>query len=576
MRKTKKDSDDVVPQPEINILSLGGDDDFDYFPSLLTKNYRGVDRTFVNQLKMGKYTPFMGSVEYNAEVEKGNVLKSAKPISNEFKASYDVWSAEDMVKKQHKPEAETRVEILSKQFKNSNIPARPRYYHNPLQYFDHVLLADGYVNSFGGTVVDTYADFVKPKTIKPVLRLRNPAKIGTKQEQEDMIKKNNHIVEKLEAVDNWFSDVGRIVQDNYMDIPLQQKYDALLTFVLNFGRGTFLLENWDHIDPVTVDGEEFQGLPNVIKVPHPIEMGMVEVDDYTWKLAGMYMHNDRAYFPSNQMVYVVNQYQSPLIGSFLYGFSKLQRAIDPIRLLRRIFARNYQQFIRNSASGCGVWTFDSTQYPEGVRKKIRTAIKNSYVAGEIAVIDYASIKDLDFKPYQINTDISGLRELQEQLIKVIIGITGIPQSLIFDESAATRATLVGRIVSFLNNQVTTIRTRFGQQIAAQWYNRVFRTIYEKDQKVLDMFYIDVEFEEMELETKLEKVARLLQETQLNHYTNEYLGEELGDPSYLEHIDEKKNEQKMNQSFGTGPFGNKGQFSVTDSSTGQNVRVSKEQ
>jgi len=223
----------------------------------------------------------------------------------------------------------------------------------------------------------------------------------------------------------------------------------------------------------------------------------------------------------------------------------------------------------------GMFVFDSTQYPEGIRKKIRTSILNSYKAGEVGVIDYANIKDFQWMEMKINPEIAGLQSLQEQLIKVVIGVTGIPQSLIFDEAAATRATLVGRIVSFINNQVTTKRTMLSQQISSQWYMRVFRTIYEKDEDILDTFYIDVEFEDMELETKLEKVGRLIQETQLNPYTDEYLGEELDDKDYLDHIDTKKrDEQAKNPMGGMGNLKSqgKGAFSVTNSQTGEQTRV----
>jgi hypothetical protein len=279
-------------------------------------------------------------------------------------------------------------------------------------------------------------------------------------------------------------------------------------------------------------------------------------------------------------MYLVNQYQSPMIGSLLYGFSKLQRALDPIRLLRRIFAQNYQQFIRNSASGCGAFVFDSTQYPEDIRTKLRTAIKNSYKSGEISVIDYANINDFKYEAMNIDVKIGELHQLQEGLIKVVIGVTGIPQSLIFDEAASTRATLVGRVISFINNQVETVRTTFAQQISSQWYMRIFRELYGKNEDILDTFYIDIEFEEMELETKLEKVGRLLQETQLNPYTDDYLGEELGDKDYLDHVDTKKREEQnqmgpSRNAFGPGGTpGGKGTFSVTNNA-GDAVRVSKD-
>lgn len=586
-KKTPKTKGTV--QPEINIFSLGDGNDgsgFDHFPHLNADSFEGQEQSIIKSMKQGNYTPFMGAVEYEATIEtvrKQKFLQEAHPKGNQYSANinalYEKMTKKEfsaaMIRPQDRQKVKSRAEIMNDQFKNSDIPLRPRYYHNPLQYFDHVLLADAYVNSFAGTVIDTWVDFTMPKALKPVLKLRNPKKVGDKKAQEDLIKKRSDIPDKLEAIDEWYSDTGVRSQDAFTDIPLHQKFRALITNTLTFGRDAFVFENWKHMDSPTVDGVVYKGLPNVVKLMHPIDMGMVEIDDYSWKLAGMYVNNDRSYIPSQQLLYLVNQYQSPMIGSMHYGFSKIQRALDPVRLLRRIFARNYQQFIRNSASGCGAFIFDSTQYPDDIRKKIRTAIKNSYVSGEISVIDYANINDFKFEPMNIDVKIAELQQLQEQLIKVIIGITGIPQSLIFDEAAATRATLVGRIVSFINNQIATLRTQLAQQISSQWYMRIFREVYKKDEEALETFYIGVEFEEMDLETKLEKVGRLLQETQLNQYTNEYLGEELGDANYLEHIDEDKNKAVRD----AGPMGKmpggKGQFSVTDSSTGQSVAVSKE-
>lgn len=579
------DEAEELKQPRLDFFSLEKKtDDFDFFPNLERSNFSGQEAKLVQQLKDGSYVAQMQLQEYEAEIvgTKYKKLKSAKPASDEFKASKETWdqlNAAEMVELQTATKSKSRLQILMEQFQNVNIPIRPRYYHNPYQYFDHVLFSDQYVNGFAGTAIDTYADFIMPKGINPVLKLRNPEEHGDKQAQQEKLKANQDIISKLEAVDNWYSDLSVRADDPFMDIPLKQKWKAQIVNMLTFGRDAMIFENWSQLNPVTIGNEEYRGLPNVTKLLHPIDMGMIEIDDYTWKLGGIYVHNDRSFFPASQMLYMVNQFQSPLIGSMLYGYSKLQRALDPGRLLRRIFAKNYQQYIRSSYAGMGMFTFDSTGYDESVRKKLRTAIKNSWAAGEIGVIDYANIRDLEFHEFKISANLGDLQQLQEQLIKVIIGVMGIPQSLIFDEAAATRATLVGRIVSFLNNQITTVREQITAQISQQWYNRIFRTIYTKQNDILETFYIECEFEEMNLETKLEKVGRLINEQQLNPYTDEYIGEELGDADYLEHIDtEKKEEQEKQNQMGQQSkniMGGRGQFSVTDSSTGQETKVTKE-
>jgi len=583
--KRKSEPDDPYKnRPMLNITSLNAaEDEFDYFPQLKDKGIPADQKKLVTSLKNGSYQLLMSSVPYTAEVEKKNrALIKAEPEENIYvNSTKDKFDYSAAIYQKQRQQTDTRIEQLTKQYERSNIPLRPRYYHNPLQYYDHILLADGYVNSFAGTVIDAYTDFIMPKTLKPVLRLRNPKKHGDSQAQAKLIEANSSIIDKLIQVDDWYSDKGREEIDPFMDMPIQIKFKALITQHLTFGRDALVFEHWDHLAKVTVDGKEYPDIPNALKLLHPIDMGMIEIDEYTWKLGGMYIYNQVPFIPSNQMIYLVNKYASPLIGSFYYGFSLLQRSIDPVRVYRRILAQNYQQFIRSSYSGMGAFVFDSSGYDEETRKRIRTTIINSYKAGEVAVIDYANINDFKFMEMKINADIEALMKVHDAMIKIMIGIIGMPQSLIYGEGDANRSTLVGRIVSFINNQVTQLRTSIGTQIGLQWYMPNFRILYkdtEEGRKLLDIFYIDVEFEEMELETRTEKVERLLLETELYPYKPEHIGEELGEKDYMKNIDtEAKKQQDEQKSMGGAPFGNKpsagGTFTVKGPG-GETAKVSQ--
>lgn len=570
-----------VKQPSIRFYSLGDANQFDYMPHLNTASSLPENqRKIITSMKNGTYTPFMASIAYKADVKKNLDLISAEPATDIFNSTdMDKWDFSADVKQKKTQGGQSRLESLTKQYENVNTPVMPRYFHNPLQYFDHILLADAYVNSFGGTVVDMYTDFIMPKKLKPILKLRNPDAHGNPEEQQKLIEANQKIIESLNEVDNWYSDIAKDEQDKLLDIPLMAKFKASIINHLVFGRCAIIKEHWDGLPHFTCGDKEYKDIPNALKVMNPIDMGIIELDYLTWKLGGIYIYNQVPFIPASKMIYLVNKFTGPQIGSMYYGFSVLQRAIDPIRLLRRIFAQNYPQFIRTSHSGMGYFLFDSTGYPEDIRDSIRTQIVNSYKAGEIGVIDYANIKDFEYKEVKITPEIDAMIHLQESLIKVIIGIVGMPQSLIFDEAAATRSTLVGRIVSFINNQITQLRSSIGDQFASQWYMPNFRILYKDDEKKLEMFTIGVEFEEMDLETKTEKVERLILETQLNQYKNEYIGEELGDASYLDHIDEAKNQEKaqsqMGDPFGkmpVKPTGNKGVYKVTDADTGKVSRV----
>lgn len=588
---------DASKAPAITITSLNSTSlnrDFDYFPNLKSNGLPTDQQEIVSQLKNGTYQPLMAAVEYDVQIEKTkHYLVTGKPVQGLFastkldtfdytKQLNEVFSAATM---KTKPNSPSRLEILEKSLGgDKNTPITPRYYHNPLQYFDHILLADAYTNSFAGTVIDELADFIMPKNLKPTLILRNPDSHGTPEEQQKVIEENQEIIEKLQEVDKWYSDDGPKEVDSYIEFPLMAKFKSAIIHYLTFGRDAILFERWTNLPHfVDSEGTKYEEIPNAIKVVHPIDMGMIEIDPYTWKLGGIYMHNTYPFIKASDMVYLVHKYNSPLIGSMFYGFSHIQRAIDPVRLLRRIFAQNYPQFIRTSHSGMGAFLFDSTQYPEEVRLAIRTKILNSYKAGEIAIIDYANIKDFEFKEFKINPEIGALIQLQESLIKVIVAIMGIPQSLIFDEGQATRATLVGKIISFINQNITQLRSEIGTQLATQWYMRNFRILYKSDEKKLKMFSIGVEFEEMDLETKTEKVERLLMEMQLNPYKDEHIGEELNDPSYLDNIDKDKRDQQMQMNQGMGgfgnkmpikPTGNKGVYKVDDADTGKSAFVHK--
>lgn len=554
-------------QPTITITGISTDE-FDYMPNLkLASSLPDDQKKIITTLKNGTYVPFMAAVQYKASKDKENIFFTPSDVTFES-TNKDYFSFSAAVYRKKKLQSDTVLDMVLKQFEKTDAPIMPRYYHNPLQYFDHILLADAYTNSFAGTVADTLVDFIMPKALKPVLQLRNPDTVGDADSQQKTIQENQQIIERLTEIDNWYSDDSGKEIDPYMNLPIMVKFKSAILNHIVFGRACIAFENWEHIEPVKVGGKEYKEIPNVLKVLQPIDMGMAILDPYTGNLGGVYIHSQMPFLSADKMIYLVNKPMNPMIGSMYYGASVLQRAIDPVRLLRRIFAQNYPQFIRTGHSGMGYFIFNSTQYDETTRKSIRSQIVSSYKAGEIGIIDYANVTDFEFKEVKVTPEIASLQQLQEQLMKVVCVVMGVPQSLVFDDGAATRDTLIGRLVSFLNNTVSRYRESLAAQIAAQWYARNFRLLYKDEPEVLKKFKIAVQFEEMDLETKREKIDRLLSEMQLNPMTDEYLGEQLGDKQYLDHIDVEKREQQYQQNM-QNPFGRmgvrpQGTYTVKDS------------
>ena len=551
--------------PRFEVYPMRDKEEMDFFPELRTGP--GAHGKALRSLKDGSYQPYMAALEYEVDTELLAEKKFHASLMNQ-----DVIASPDDFEFNAALE-DDRAKQLSDMFSKNRTPVRRRYYANPRQYYDHILLADGYTNSFAGTVIDTWCDFNIPREIKPVLRLRKPS--GDQKSDIAKIKGGQDLIDKLINIDRWYSDNGPKATDPYFDINFQQKLKAAFKNREVFGRCAIVKENWNHIDPVTIDGTEYPKLANTFKILHPVEMGLTEIENYTGKVAGIWIQNDQPYIPAANMLYFVNEYSTPQIGTASYGFSKLQRSIDQVRLYRRLMAKNFPQFLRTSASGMGAFVINTTGYKDEDRKKIRAALKNAYKSAEISVVDYANVENFAWQEFKINTDIGALVQLEQAMLMTIANVIGVPQSIILDAGSPARATLAGRILTFMNNNVAQSRTTFGQQVANQHWMPNFRLIADEDQ--LSTFYIDAEFEDVSFETKLETVDRLTAETQLNPYTDEFLGEQLNDPDYLNHVDQAKKaeQQEMQKMNPGGQDASKGKsFSMRDHATGEKKTFSQ--
>ena len=562
---------DVVPRITVTSIpsadSTNGDDGpFDHFPNLdPTSTNSRAEAKLVQALKDGDYTPFMQAVEYKGTWSDQWRAFNAQAIhmpgmprdmraaaaSLRVKGTAAINGAQRVLKQAIVAAGDAaltvgtiagseseRLRELARMYKNSRVPLRRKYYANPRQYYDHVLLADAYANTFAGEVIDTLVAFIMGRGVFPVLALRRPSGDPDKDAKE--LEAVHDVLLDIMEIDQWFSDMGPVRQDNWFDTVFQERIRSLVTMCLVFGRAAMAKEYWAHLPRVELDDKPIK-MPNVLKIIHPIEMGLTEVELYSGKVAGVWISNDQPYLPMEDMIYIVNNNYSPMIGTHTYGFTRLQRCIDHTRMYRRLLARSLPQYLRVSATGMGAFLMNTTGYPPAVRENIRSNLLNMHRTGEIAVIDYANVDDFDWKEFKINTDIGALVELEKGLLSSISTVLGVPHSIVFD-SAESRATLIGRIVSFSNTTVATARESIGNQLAQQWWMPILRTLKKDESDFLKKFTLKTRFVDLSLETKLELVERLLQESELNPYKNSYIGEQLGDPEYEQHIDEKKIEE----------------------------------
>ena len=212
-----------------------------------------------------------------------------------------------------------RLTELANLYKKSRVPVRRKHYANPRQYYDHILLADAYSNTFAGEVIDTRVDFMMGGGVHPALRLRRPS--GDPDQDKSELEAGQEVIDELVQIDEWYSDMGAETQDPWFDVPLDEKFRDCMTSMEVFGRSCIVKEKWTHVPSVETDKEEYPQLPNVLKPIHPIEMGLTETELYTGKVAGVWLANEQPYVPADEMLYFVNSFSSPMIGTHTYGFT---------------------------------------------------------------------------------------------------------------------------------------------------------------------------------------------------------------------------------------------------------------
>ena len=292
----------------LDVLMLGNGKDFDYFPEYEGTEATGIDARIIDSMRDGTYrlnmrlSAYDGKWSHKHRTLTASIQDQKLPVPDDQKTL--VASLENDAMRE-----------MAKRYERDMVPIARRYLSNVKQYYDYVLLNDGFANSPAGAIIDTWVEFVIPRRLKPVLKLREPSKNADADSKE--IEKHKDIIDKLVRIDDWYSDMGPERSSKYYTNGWQDKVKSALRSCETYGRCSIAMENWpasDGYGPVTVGREEYKTIPNTLKIVEPIEMGMTEVELYSGRMAGCWLHNNVMYLPAEHMVYLVNDYDSPMIG----------------------------------------------------------------------------------------------------------------------------------------------------------------------------------------------------------------------------------------------------------------------
>ncbi len=438
----------------------------------------------------------------------------------------------------------------------------PKYWLNHYQYQDYVILQDNYANTIAGRIIDVLVYFTLGNGIKPKLVPKHRDQFKSDEELVKALEDNQWMLDILLAIDRdvstssdpqpfksneqfqdeyipFYSDDESKIKNSY-DTPLQQKWAAILTLALNFGREVAIPEIDPDDNEVKVQDKTYKNIPKIMKVIHPRDLGFNHVSPRTWKLLGIQLYNSNWILRPDQMMFFEWNPHNPVYGAMYYGFALPQSMIGSARALRRIIEVDFPLIAKTRWSGM-YWIFFKRK-GEGLMtaEAEHTAILNSIRLDGINIsLEDEPNDDVRIERLDLDPKIIELIEMARFLIQYMMAQVGMPQGLMFDEQALNRATLIGKIRSFIQGPIRKYRQWFLEAVSQQWYARMIQTLLPQDEriaKLLEDFDVVADVEDFKLENWPELVQAFLVLSQLNPFKNEEIGKFLNIENYESKID----------------------------------------
>lgn len=555
----------AIPITEFAEAAMGGDGIHDPF---IMKNYgRKIKKDWV---------PRMELQPRNITFDNTNKIQSVKAFTAAEKKAWGTYTAA-------KGKSSVGTFIW------------PKYWLNPYQYQDYIIFQDNYANTIAGRIIDIIVYFTMANGIKPKLEPKNPGDYESDEAMSAAIKKNEWVLDVVTQIEKNISSSGHpkpFVEiegkdtEKYIpfyskeatkdtptyDTHLQQKWASACTLALSFGRTAVVPNVDDQDDKVTVKQNgadvEYQGIPKILQLIHPRDLGFNHVDPKTWKLLGIQLYNSNWILRPDQMMFWEWNAHNPVYGSLYYGYSLQQSMMGSARTLRRIIEVDFPLIAKTRWSGM-YWVFfkrkgEGLVTAEAEHNAILKAIRLDGI--NISLEDDPQ-NDVKVEKIDLDPKINELIEMCRFLIQYMMAQVGMPQGLLFGEDSLNRATLIGKIKSFIQGPIKKYRTWFLQGVTEQWYGRLGATLVPQDAKVkavLEEFNLVADVEEFVLEDWHDLIQPFMMLSQLNPFQDEEIGKMLHIENYQSKIDPSKEPP---------PMPGKGGFQVK-SESGQNFSVSE--
>ncbi len=544
------------------------------------------------------HVPRFEQTPVNMSFNDMGIRQIGKPFTAEQEATFGAWVPLNKVASIN-CSIPDGIKTASKQKGIGGVFLWPKYWQNPYQYQDYLVLQDNYANTIAGRILDIIVYFTLANGIKPKLEPKDKSKYKNDEELTEALNNSKWVTTVFEQIDQQISEgkdpVPYSTFDNdknleyipkYVkadenaptyDTPFQQKWASFTTLALNFGRGAMVpnVDPEDNTVEFKVDGKDhkYVGIPKILQIIHPRDLGFNHVDPTTWRLLGIQVYNSNWIIRPDQMLFMEWNPNNAVYGSMFYGYAALQSMMGSARTLRRIIEVDFPLIAKTRWSGM-YWLFfkrkgEGISTAQAEHNAILSAIK---LDGINLSLEDDPEHDVRVENIDLDPKITELIEMCKFLIQNMMSQVSMPQGLLFGEQDLNRDTLKTGIQTFTKGVVKKYR-RWVLHTATQWYRRMAATIIPQNEelgKVLEEFNLIANVDEFNLESDSELAQSLIifQNAIGSTITTEAQSEWLEKPNLAQMKDPDSKPEDIPQMGGSG----QGRMNIQDKQTGKNFQV----
>ena len=283
------------------------------------------------------------------------------------------------------------------------------------------------------------------------------------------------------------------------------------------------------------DGRVISGIPNILKVINPRDMGIVEIDQESCKLKSVQIRFTSENITPLEMIYLEHGSNNPVYNGLHYGYSAMQSMIGASRSLKQMIEVDFPTIAKHLWSGSG----DIILKPQGTTESEKITEMNQILSSRKEGrwnITMENPDDIQIETHDLQPKIAELVQLADFLIRYNIAQTGMPQDLFAQERDSNRAPLIGKLRFFMDGIVSDYQDWLTKEIAKQWYMPNFRAIFGKDSELYKKYTIDAVIEPMKLESFQDNVDSVLKILQKIPLTDEAIGKLLNIDEFEDMVD----------------------------------------